>query len=129
MSYVHLFYITSACNIYIWFLLLYYKWPKRRTNSKKPNVIFLFYRIQICRIFTESTQATELMAEMFVVLFFAKVPFIKYVRWNKPNVFDSESPLYAFWEKMALLNQKIRILARPPPLSSYYPYTCFTDGT
>ena len=36
---------------------------------------------------------------MFLVLFFAKLLSIKYVRWKKQNYFDSESPLYALWEK------------------------------
>ena len=31
---------------------------------------------------------------MFVVQFFAKVPSIKYIRWDKPSRFDSVSPLY-----------------------------------
>ena len=35
------------------------KWPKQGTNSKKPNVLFLFCRMQICRIFTKSTQTTN----------------------------------------------------------------------
>ena len=39
------------------------------------------------------------MAEMFVVLLFAKVLSIKYVHWNQQDFFDSESPLYALWER------------------------------
>ena len=38
------------------------------------------------------------MAEMFVVLVFAKCH-QKYVHWNKPIFFSFESPLYALWEK------------------------------
>ena len=34
-----------------------------------------------------------------VVLVFAKVPSIKYLLWNKPNLFDSETALYELWEK------------------------------
>ena len=34
----------------------------------------------------------------FLLLFFAKVPSIKYIRWNKP-IFLIPSPLYAIWEK------------------------------
>ena len=61
MSYVHLFYITSTYNMYIGFLLLYYKIIKTGNNSNKPNVffLFLFYRIQIYRKLTESTQTTD----------------------------------------------------------------------
>ena len=42
MSYVHLFYITSTYNIYIWLLLLYYKMTKTGNKFKKTKRIFCF---------------------------------------------------------------------------------------
>ena len=59
--------IWAMCSYFILHLHIIYtfdfyytkKWPKRGTNSKNPKEIFLFYRMQIYRIFTESTQATN----------------------------------------------------------------------
>ena len=61
MSYVHLFCITSTHNMYIWFLLLYYKIIETGNNFKKVKrtFLFLFYRMQIFHIFSESTQTTN----------------------------------------------------------------------
>ena len=39
MSYVHLFYIKSTYNMYIWFLLLYYKMIKRGNKFEKAKHI------------------------------------------------------------------------------------------
>ena len=43
MSYVHLFYMTSTYNIYIWFLLLYYKITKTGNKLKKAKCFFLCF--------------------------------------------------------------------------------------
>ena len=46
---------------------------------------------------------------------FTNVLSIKYVRWNRPNFFDSESPLYELYsQSLAPLKQKITVLVRPP---------------
>ena len=57
--------------------------------QKAERNFILFYRMQICCIFTVSTQAN-----MFVVLFFCW----KCLCWNKP-FFYSESLLHAIWEQ------------------------------
>ena len=54
---------------------------------------------------------------MFVVLFFAKVSSIKYVRWNKSNFFDLESPLYALWEKNSVTKTIDYACGQTSPLS------------
>ena len=60
------------------------------------------------------------MVEMFLVLFFATVLSMKYVRWNRQFFFDSESPLYGLWEKNGVAKLIDKLLARPaPPFSSY----------
>ena len=66
---------------------------------------------------------------MFVVLFFAKVSSIKYVRWNKSNFFDPESPLYALWDKnsaIKLIDYAVGQTSPHPPSSC--PHTFFIGG-
>ena len=66
---------------------------------------------------------------MFLVLFFAKVSFIKYVPWNKPNFIDSKSPLYAAWEKNGATKAIDYAFGQTHPFSFSYPHTYVTDGT
>ena len=64
---------------------------------------------------------------MHVVLFFAKVSSINYLRWNKP-FFDSESPMYALWEKNDATKTIDYAFSLSHPLSSYT-HMYFIDGT
>ena len=82
----HLFYFTFTYKMCIWFLILYYKMTKTGNilNKVKSKSIFALF-CQIRNIYWIN-KGKQLMEEIFVELFFAKVPSIKFLHWNKPNV-------------------------------------------
>ena len=70
---VHLFYITYTCDIYIWFLLLYYKMTKTRNVLKKAKRhAFCFAKYKyVAYLLNQQRQLTN--SRMFQVLFFANM--------------------------------------------------------
>ena len=80
-----------------WFLLLYYKMTKTGNKFKKVKRFFVFCFTECKYAAHLLNQHRQLMAEMLVALFFAKVTSIKYIRWNKATFLDFESPLYALF--------------------------------
>ena len=99
--YLHLFYITFPYNIYIWFLLLYYKMTEMRNIFKRAKRnLFRFAEYKYAAYFLNRHRQLARGRNACGAIF-TNVLSIKYVHWNRPNFFDSESSLYELWEKIS----------------------------
>ena len=70
----------------------------RKHIQKSQTYFFLYFQQQdVAYLLNQHKQLIDVIN--FCSALFDKVSSIKYVRWNKPICFYSESPLYALWEK------------------------------
>ena len=76
-------------------------------NRKHMEQRQTHFSVLFCRIYDIYLINTgnKLMVDIFVLLFFTKVPSIKYLRWNKPIFFIPGLPCMYFEKKIVSLKQ------------------------
>ena len=117
---IQAFNITSTNNIYIWFLLLYYKMTKLGTYSKKPNVIYFCFAEYA--IYTESTQAINWWQKFLWCYLLPRChPEITYAEIFQ--IVWIPSPLYTLWKKSGVTKTIDFAFSQTSPPSSSYLHT------